>query len=59
MQELPSSHYAPEQIVTNDDLAKLWIQVMNGSQVETGIKQRHLSRTESMRFSYKGCWSNC
>ena len=27
------AHYAPDQVVSNDDLAESWIQVMNGSVV--------------------------
>ena len=41
------AHYAPEQIVTNDDLAKIMDTSDEWISSRTGIKQRHLSRTES------------
>ena len=41
------AHYAPEQIVTNDDLAKIIDTSDEWISSRTGIKQRHLSRTES------------
>ena len=41
------AHYAPEQIVTNDDLAKMMDTSDEWISSRTGIKQRHLSRTES------------
>ena len=41
------AHYAPEQVVTNDDLAKMMDTSDEWISSRTGIKQRHLSRTES------------
>ena len=41
------AHYAPEQIVTNDDLAKMMDTSDEWISSRTGIKQRHLSLTES------------
>ncbi|QNL42802.1 ketoacyl-ACP synthase III [Streptococcus sp. NSJ-72] len=41
------AHYAPSQVVTNDDLAKIMDTSDEWISSRTGIKRRHLSRTES------------
>ena len=41
------AHYVPEQVVTNDDLAQLMDTNDEWISSRTGIKQRHISRTES------------
>ena len=40
------AHYAPSQVVTNDDLAKIMDTSYEWISSRTGIKRRHLSRTE-------------
>ena len=32
--------YLPDNVVTNDDLSKVWIQLMNGSQKEQELKKK-------------------
>ena len=41
------AHYAPKQVVTNDDLVRIMDTSDEWISSRTGIKQRHLSRTES------------
>lgn len=41
------AHYVPEQVVTNDDLAQIMDTNDEWISSRTGIKQRHISRTES------------
>ena len=33
-----AAHYAPRQVVSNDDLAEIMVPVMSGFQVELGLK---------------------
>ncbi|MEE5987538.1 ketoacyl-ACP synthase III [Ligilactobacillus equi] len=42
-----SSHYVPEKIVTNDDLAQIMDTSDEWIQKRTGIKQRHISQGEN------------
>ena len=41
------AHYAPSQVVTNDDLAKIMNTSDEWISSRTGIERRHLSQTES------------
>ena len=41
------AHYAPEQIVTNEDLAQIMDTSDEWISSRTGIKERHISKTES------------
>lgn len=41
------AHYAPNQVVSNDDLAKIMDTSDDWIVSRTGIKQRHISKTES------------
>ena len=41
------AHYAPEQIITNEDLAQVMDTSDEWISSRTGIKERHISKTES------------
>ena len=41
------AHYVPEQVVTNHDLAQIMDTNDEWISSRTGIRQRHISRTES------------
>ena len=41
------AHYVPEQVVTNHDLAQIMDTNDEWISSRTGIKQRHISKTES------------
>ena len=41
------AHYVPEQVVTNHDLAQIMDTSDEWISSRTGIKQRHISKTES------------
>ena len=41
------AHYAPEQIITNEDLAQVMDTSDEWISSRTGIKERHISKTKS------------
>ena len=50
------AHYVPEQVVTNQDLAQIMDTSDEWISSRTGIKQRHISKTESTSdFGDRSC----
>ena len=50
------AHYAPEQIITNEDLAQVMDTSDEWISSRTGIKERHISKNRiNRRFSDRGC----
>ena len=43
------AHYAPEQVVTNDDLAQIMDTSDEWISSRTGIRKRHISHNESTK----------